>query len=299
MKNKPSDRLYSIVSRRSGHRLTWINTFSVITSNSEDYLDGRSIQRHRCYYRWKEEGCTPLVIKCACLQFPFICWVHYCNGASINSWGNLSSRELMNLRLATHPFLLGTAYAFLCLAATNLQDQVLGMTAGIPNYLSRHDVPSQSCDRHRNCSQHIGCWVSEKWHTIYLNNEVGVTTGWSQRKLYCLHLFAWCYLTRVKRVRKTGWKEKLNVHVTEKKKFNKIFHLCFQKTGNLENSEINNCCTWKEKSELMQPWDLIMPNSAEWVKGATPAHFILLFEEILAFEAQSWMIWSLGAKGQT
>lgn len=137
---------------------------------------------------------------------------------------------------------------FLCLAATNTRIRFQGNdNEDVPIICLINSVPSQSCDRHRNCSQHIGCWVSEKWHTIYLNNEVGVTTGWSPRKLYCLHLFAWCYLQGGKKVRKTGWKEKLNVHADRKKKIQQNFPPLFSKTGNLENSEINNCCTWKEK----------------------------------------------------
>lgn len=44
-----------------------------------------------------EEKITPPVIKCVS-QFSFICRVHYCNGSSISSWGNLNSRNVMNLK---------------------------------------------------------------------------------------------------------------------------------------------------------------------------------------------------------
>lgn len=62
--------------------------------------------KHGCYYRWGE--IAPLVIKCVS-SLSFICSVHYCNGSSINSWDNLSSRGLLNLKASNsgpHPVLL-------------------------------------------------------------------------------------------------------------------------------------------------------------------------------------------------
>ena len=57
----------------------------------------------------------------------------------------------------------------------------------------------------------------------------------------CLMLFS-----RGKKVRKGRRKEKLNVHA-DRKKNQQNFPSLFSKNGNLENSERNDCCTWKEK----------------------------------------------------
>lgn len=96
-----------------------------------------------------EEEIAPLVIKLCVSSFPFICRVHYGNGSSVNSWDNLSSRDLMNLKAGrtghcTTSLPFGSHRQLLCQARSPSWDRVLGEQGlRCPNYCLVNSATSQ------------------------------------------------------------------------------------------------------------------------------------------------------------